>query len=980
MRRSGIELLGQVPWGTHFCQFYENGEDLIEILAPYFREGLSSNEYCMWITSEPLAEDQVLTALRASIPMVNNYIEKGQLEIIDGARWYLCSGKFSPEEVLHEWLKKLRGAQKEGYEGLRLAVNTFWLDQAGRKSFKQYEEAIDRLIVDNPILALCTYSLRKCTAMEVIDLLETHDFSLIKREGRWQSIQTSEQNRAQTALEEAILQKDESLACLNAIFDSTPIGLGFWDKDLRFVRLNQALAEINGHSIAEHLGKRVDEIIPRVGEPDQLVNSWRQILEGGEPLVNVEISGETDADPGRIRYWMASWFPVKSRGEIIGLAATVRDITERKRWESDLQKRNELLQNRVEKGSVALKSTTEMLETIVDNIPAMLCVYDSDGHIKRINKEFARVMRCSPEEVKGINFFSLCGIRTVPSDSLALDKEDGLSGWQEFNIVTQEGVRFESSWASVRLSDGSHVGIGFDLRDLKIAEKERVRLSAAVEQAGESIVVTDSRGIIEYVNPAFEKTNGFSKEEVLGKVYEDIVGTYAGENRFKETLEKTIRNEGSWSSWSGRVKRRKKDGTILELDLTLSPIRDQAGQVINFLAVARDVTSEMNLQEHIRRLQKIEALGTLAGGIAHDLNNILGPILMNVEMALIDTPEDSTIARSLQIVLEAATRGKELVKQILAFTAQKETEVKPISLAPIVKESLELMRATIPRTIDIRERIGGDAGKVLANASQIHQVLVNLCTNAAHAMKEKGGVLEVCLERVIMDTSARSRYLELRAGPYARLTVSDTGHGMSPEVRRRIFDPFFTTKKIGEGTGMGLAVVDGIVRSHGGAITVYSEVGEGSTFNVYLPEIERDEVQRMTKMEPIRGGKERILLIDDEEIQLRTILPLLERLGYHVSARNDSREALELFRDRSEEFDLVITDQTMPGMTGITLSEEMIRIRHDIPIILCTGFSQVVNGGKANAVGVKEFIMKPFSVRDLALMVRRVLDNKNHSQ
>jgi signal transduction histidine kinase/CheY-like chemotaxis protein len=422
---------------------------------------------------------------------------------------------------------------------------------------------------------------------------------------------------------------------------------------------------------------------------------------------------------------------------------------------------------------------------------------------------------------------------------------------------------------------------------------------------------------------------------------------------------------------------RKRDGQSLELDVTFAPIRDESGAVINYLAVERDVTQEVRLEQHLRQLQKAEALGTLAGGIAHDFNNILNPIFINTELVLLDAPENSPMRQPLQLVLEAAERGKGLVKQIITFSRQKEYEAKPLKVGPLVKEALKFLRASLPSTVEIRAKIASETGFILADPSQVHQVVMNLCSNAAYAMREKGGMLEVGLAEVEVDEDMVRLHPNLEPGPYLRLTVSDTGVGMPREVMERVFDPFFTTKKPGEGSGMGLSVVQGIVRKANGAVTVYSEVGKGSTFNVFFPRVEGEESSLKKSSEPLPAGRERVLLVDDEEVQVQSARNMLERLGYKVVALTDSVKALSLFRKDPGAFDLVITDQTMPQMTGVRLAEEFLRIRPGLAVILCTGFSEAIDASGAEAAGISQFLMKPFSVGNMSQAIRRALEKKS---
>jgi CheY-like chemotaxis protein len=375
-------------------------------------------------------------------------------------------------------------------------------------------------------------------------------------------------------------------------------------------------------------------------------------------------------------------------------------------------------------------------------------------------------------------------------------------------------------------------------------------------------------------------------------------------------------------------------------------------------------------------MQKMEAIGTLAGGIAHDFNNLLNPIFINTELVLLDAPLEERMRQYLQMVLQAAERGRNLVKQIITFSRQKEQERKPLKAEPLIKEALKFLRASLPSTVEIRQNIQRETGFILADPTQIHQVIMNLCSNAAYAMREKGGVLEVSLAEVEVDSDMALRYPDFKPGPYLRLTVTDTGAGMTLEVMDRAFDPFFTTKKPGEGSGMGLSVVHGIVKNYGGTITVYSEVGKGSTFNIFFPRVKAEGSPTDVSPRPLATGEGRVLLVDDEEAQVESVRNMLERMGYRVVAKTDSREALALFRQNPRLFDLVVTDQTMPQMTGVKLAEELLRIRPDLPVILCTGFSETVDANAAKASGICQFLMKPFSVREMAETIRRALEKK----
>ena len=513
-----------------------------------------------------------------------------------------------------------------------------------------------------------------------------------------------------------------------------------------------------------------------------------------------------------------------------------------------------------------------------------------------------------------------------------------------------------------------------DITDRVRAEESRTLLATVVERAAEAIVVTDTEGNIKYVNPAFERASGYTRDEVIGN-NPRILNSGKQDDNFYRELWATITGG---RVWRGNFINKKKDGSLFEEEATISPIRDTDGKIVNYVAVKRDVTKEAQLQRQLIQSQKMEAIGTLAGGIAHDFNNIVFAITGYTELALEDLPAGSPARWDLERVLGAGKRAGEMVKQILTFSRRGEPERRLLDLSPIVKEGLKFLRASIPSTIEIRENMEAALGKVNADPTQIHQVLMNLCTNASHAMRDSKGILTVELSGVALDADLGAQRLAVAPGKYIKMAVSDTGHGIPPDIIQRIFEPYFTTKEINEGTGLGLAVIHGIVKSHGGAITVYSEPGRGTTFNVFFPVVEAEaEAESPSGIEPSPSGHERVLMVDDEQILVEMGQSILERLGYEVVPETNPMEALALFRSDPQRFDLVITDLTMPKMTGLELAAEIAVLRPGMPIILCTGVGHKFTEEEGRKAGIVAVIKKPISKKDVAKTVRSVLDRQD---
>ena len=660
--------------------------------------------------------------------------------------------------------------------------------------------------------------------------------------------------------------------------------------------------------------------------------------------------------------------------EIVGLREELADLKREKAdlellMETNIEHSDYLEEDLLNKVESALRESEKRFRLISETIPVPITVSRvSDSAIVYANSPAGSLFGFLPE-CKVTDFYNP-GEGQLLLDMLAVQ---GCVSNYEMEGKRADGTPF---WAALFVqpltfnNEPCRLTALYDLTDRKLDEEERMRLATAVEQGAESIIITDRKGNIEYVNPAFEQTFGYAREEITGRNFKMFKSDKHKEAFFREMW--NVITEGR--VWAGRVINRKKDGEICEFETTISPIRDTSGSIINFVSVNRDVTHELQMERQLRQAQKMEAIGTLATGISHDFNNILTAIFGNVQLAKMDISEENPILSKLDNILSAANRAKDLVMQVLTFCRQSEHEKKPLQISLIVKESLNLLRASIPATIEIRQKIRSKPGIVLADPTQMHQVLMNLCANAAGAMREKGGMLEVVLENMDIDADCAIRLPDLKPGPYLRLSVCDTGHGMSPEVMDRIFEPFYTTKNPGEGTGMGLAVVHGIVRSHGGAVHVRSEPGKGTVFHVYLPRISAPEKKEESEMtETLVKGHERILFVDDEQHLQEVFRDMLEHLGYEVVAETDSVRALELFRTEPDKFDIVITDQTMPNMTGEELAAELMRIRPDIPIILCTGYSERINEEKAKEMGIRKFLMKPFVISKIANAVREVL-------
>ena len=493
-------------------------------------------------------------------------------------------------------------------------------------------------------------------------------------------------------------------------------------------------------------------------------------------------------------------------------------------------------------------------------------------------------------------------------------------------------------------------------------------------------LVKASDTVIVYANPKFEEMFGYDHGELIGKHVSVLnAPTEKNPEETAKEIEESLQKHGIWE---GEICNIKKDGTLFWCFARVSSFdHSEYGQVL--ISVHSDITDRKQaeeekdrLQDQLRQTHKMEAIGTLAGGIAHEFNNILGVIIGNTELALMDVPDWNPAKECLKETRKASLRAKDVVLRIMSFARKTPLERKPIQIGTIIKESLKLIRATTPTIIEIRQAILCESEMILAQPTEISQVFMNLCTNSAHAMGEGGGVLEVGLKAISLDDDTAAQYEDLKPGDYAELTVRDTGHGIRPEVIDRIFDPYFTTKDVDEGLGMGLAVVYGIVKKHDGAIKVKSEVDKGTEVEVLFPIIKEEVEGEVEKPQVLPGGTGCILFVDDEESLVKMAEQMLKRLGYKVVTKTNPKEALALFKAEPHRFELVITDMSMPHLTGDKLARELMKIRQDIPIILCTGHSAYIDEVKAMGLGIKAYAMKPLVMENLANIVRKVLDHK----
>ncbi|UCG51360.1 MAG: PAS domain S-box protein [Candidatus Latescibacterota bacterium] len=745
----------------------------------------------------------------------------------------------------------------------------------------------------------------------------------------------------------------ESNDRLQSVLRVAPVGIGVVC-DRVIVQVNDRLCEMIGYTPEELLGKNARILYPSQEDYDYVgKEKYDQIRKQGTATVETRWKRK---DGGVIQILLSST-PLDPENLSAGVTFTALDITARKKAER------------------ALRESEEKYRELFGAVSDAIIIIDVETlNIVDVNERAERVYGYSREEFLRLRL-----------EDIAHEVEKSATTVREISVGRREHIplryhkKKDGAVFPIEVSAGRFTlsgrgvvcGVIRDITGRRRAEEERARLYTAIEQATEIVVITDADLVILYANPAFERITGFGRDEALGQKLVDLLGDKK-ERECCEELMKSVEDEGRWR---GRVSGKKKSGGYYEAELTVSPVRDDSGGIVNFVAVKRDVSELVRLESQLRQAQKMEAIGTLAGGIAHDFNNILYAILGFTELAMDGTDKTSKPYKCLQQISSAGNRASELVSQILTFSRRKKQERKPLRVQSIVKEALKLLRASLPTTITVRQRIETEPHAILADPTEVHQIIMNLCTNAFHAMRDQGGILEVCLDEVDLKTEDAAKLQGLEPGVHIRLSVADTGHGMDGPTIERIYEPYFTTKNVGEGTGMGLATVHGIVKDLNGAINVESALNEGTRFDVFFPIwIDQTSEPRQEVVSQTPAGRaEHILLVDDEEAIAQMTQMCLEGLGYTVVVFTEPGKALEEFRKDPHRFDAVITDQTMPNLTGSELAAEMLRIRPQLPIILCTGFSDTIDETRAEAIGVREYIEKPITRAALATTISHAL-------
>jgi PAS domain S-box-containing protein len=755
------------------------------------------------------------------------------------------------------------------------------------------------------------------------------------------------------------LQKDlqESQTKFQSIFEHSPLAIMCTDENGTITTCNDRAVKLFGAPREKLIGFSYKNIKNKdMGNAIATVLTGKKSRFEGEYLT---VTGDVLTD------MRANFSPsFNSDNEVSGVIGIFEDISESKKVERDL------------------KESEEKYSKIFNSEIDAISIFDAETReIIDCNEAFLKLYGYSRAEVLQLKADDISAEPEKTASSIKNSAMKGDTRIRRRRHKKKDGTRIIVDIASgpfmlhgrkvmfARLHD-----ITKHVRDEEALHESEERFRIAFLTSPDSININKMDGTYVEINKGFAELTGYSREDVIGKSSIDI--NIWDDQEDRKTLVEGLQKSSRFENMEAQF--RMKDDSLKTGLLSASVI--QLHGEPHILSITKDISASKKverekekLEAQLRQVYKMEAIGTMAGGIAHDFNNILTVILGNADLARYVNKDDGPAKAYIDRILEAADRAKEMVRQILAFSRKAKQDLVPIKPNMVFTETLTLLRSTIPSTIEIRQNFSPECRTIKADPTQLNQIMMNLSTNAVYAMDENG-LLDVSLQEVELSEKDTKYKKHLKPGPYAMLTVTDTGKGMSNEVMERIFDPFFTTKKFGEGTGMGLSVVHGIVESHGGMISAESTPGKGTTFRLYFPIID-ETAQQVNKTSPVHyKGNERILLIDDEESLVEIGAEILGLLGYRVTAKTNSLEAFEAFKTNPDNFDLVITDQTMPNMSGTELAVELLKIRSDISIVLCTGYSSKISDDMIKEIGIADYFMKPFDAEQLALIVRKTLD------
>jgi len=963
-RPTHIEGLGEIPWGTHCCLLYESFPQLTDILVNYFKAGLESNEYCLWITSGVVSEQAAKKALLQASAYADAPVRKGQLQIRPATDSHSGTEESDLENALDRWVQQAEQAIESGYEGLRLAGDLFTPSLLDSRKLVDYTSRFGQIISDRRIIALNIYPLSECTPADIAHLTSRHKYSLISSNDGLEVAVTPAHQKPNTA-------PKAGRELFRSMVDSNPDALYIIDANEHIQFANTA-----GQSLLE-------------GSNDQLSGQRFTLPYDCDKTIETELKWpDGKAFTGEIRAVRTHW---KNASDVL---VTIQDMSGRKTTELLLEKQQ------------------QELSAIYENTPTPILLVDKDRKIRKANAAALKAagrdyddmlgtrggeaLRCihALDDPRGCGFGEACekcAVRNTIMDTYNAGTPHKQVAAEITLNDTTPGKHYDLWVSTIPLELGERMVLVCleDVTELKQVLKSlsdsEARLKSIFQAApvgiGTLVPETDNGNVTSRVlcdiNESLCQITGYPESELKGKEARLLYASQQEYERIGRELYSQIKAANTGKAES-RLKR--KDGRLIDIQLSAAPLnpQDWTGG-ISFIIM--DITQlkaaeaeQKKLESQLRQSQKMEAIGQLTGGIAHDFNNLLQIINGYGDMMTEEIGADHSARAALNEILNAGNRAAALVRQLLAFSRQQVMKMDDLYLNDLLNNLNKMIQRIIGEHIAFEFIPGHNLGRVHADTGQIEQVIINLCINARDAMPE-GGKLLIETSNVFINGEYCDSHLEAQPGRYVLLCITDNGVGMNKETQERIFDPFFTTKDVDQGTGLGLSTVYGIIRQHGGTINVYSEPGQGTLFKIYLPVVERRAVEVGAEIpQKGRGGDESILIAEDDQMVRDLMKTILERGGYTIFTAANGEAAIETVKNRQSEIDLAILDVVMPGKSGKAVFDAIKQIKPSMPVLFASGYSE--NAIHTDFILDKrlELIQKPFAFENLLNKVRELLD------
>jgi PAS domain S-box-containing protein len=953
LRDSGIDIVGLIPWGTHFYQFYENQNDIAEILVPYFKAGLKNNEFCLWLTSDFFDSKEAKKALQTAVPDLENYIRKNQIEFAPCSEIYLQGGLFDRKKTIAIFKEKINKILKKGFSGLRAAGDTRLAVQKNFREFIEYEKEISKVFETSHVIGLCQFYLPECTVSNAIDLARTHDFLLMKREGKW----SFDKNYSLIRTEKILREKEDFF---RSVFENAQIGIYRTTPDGRILIANPSLAKMLGFSSVEELKSRnleregferfsprsqFKEKIDKNGNVAGVESVW---IRGDGKLIHVKENARiVRGKDGRIEYY----------------EGTVEDITEQKRMEESLKESEERYRSLVELAPDAIAVHSEGKIVFVN--PAGLKLLGAEKSEQVIGKPVIEVVHPDSRKIAGDR------IELMHSKKVAVP------------LIEEKFIKMDGSVVDVDVVATPFMYKGKNAVQVIVrdaTERKRIENELKKREAEYKRISEEFNAILDVI------------PDILTLQDKDLKIVWANKTAYKYAVSPDVIGKHCFELWhnlntpckicpvircfsSKKPEQEQiidKNGRIF--DCRTIPIIEENGDVLRVVEAARDITDQNRLEAQYRHSQKMEAIGLFAGGISHDFNNILTAIIGYASLLQLKLGHDETSRSYAEQILSSSEKAVNLVQSILAFSRKHIINPKAVNLNDIVRNIDKLLQRVMGGDIGLNLSISDSEVIITADPVSIEQILMNLATNARDAMPD-GGIFTITTGIAKLEEQFCRDNCFGKLGTYALLTVTDTGTGMEEAIRERIFEPFFTTKEFGKGTGLGLSIVYGIVQQHNGYISVFSKPNQGTVFKIFLPLLNKEITADDRKKDAaLNQGTETILIAEDDSSVMKLSLEILKNAGYRVFTASNGLEAIRVYKKNSDNIHLLLFDIVMPGKSGLEAYKEIKKIKPDIKALFISGYTEHLQQKKVVSDEPLKIVAKPLTPVLLLKKIREVLD------